>query len=122
MQRPPPRSTRTYTPVPYATLFRSLGRKPVLAQSPLRADRVAKTLAIARCEPMRHQIELREALRAHQRMVISVVVGAGRPAGELRALLERRVGGAEQFGFRDAHPRPRQLGRESCRERVCSYE
>src|SRR3546814_13184180 len=28
-----------------------LGRKPVLAQSPLRADRVAKTLAIARCEP-----------------------------------------------------------------------
>src|SRR3546814_9945110 len=87
MQRPPPRSTRTYTPVPYATLFRSLGRKPVLAQSPLRADRVAKTLAIARCEPMRHQIELREALREHQRMVISVVVGAGRPAGELRALL-----------------------------------
>src|SRR3546814_11352334 len=100
MLRRPPRSTRTDTLFPYTTLFRS-GRKPVLAQSPLRADRVAKTLAIARCEPMRHQIELREALREHQRMVISVVVGAGRPAGELRALLERRVGGAEQFGFRE---------------------
>src|SRR3546814_17557111 len=70
-----------------------LGRKPVLAQSPLRADRVAKTLAIARCEPMRPQIELREALPEPQRMVISVVVGAGRPAGELPPLLAPHLRG-----------------------------
>src|SRR3546814_1028867 len=41
-----------------------LGRKPVLAQSPLRADRVAKTLAIARCERSEeHTSELQSLMR-----------------------------------------------------------
>ncbi len=84
-----------------------LGRKPVVADLPLRADRVAEAAIAAFGEPMRNQVELGEALRKHQRVIVRIVVRASSPAREARTLLERRVTLAEELRFRDTDARER---------------
>ena len=74
-------------------------RQPRFAELFLRTDRVAEISPLIVAQPVRHQIHLRKALRQHERMVVVIVVGAGGPAGELRALLEGGIAVAEEFGF-----------------------
>src|SRR3546814_14563975 len=107
MIRRPPRSTRTDTLFPYTTLFRSgaaMGR-------PLPARLVARGLVELELEQPRQEI-----------------AGVGRVAGnvELRAGIEIRL--AARHGRDDAlilvaqvGPRLVEIGRASCRERVCQY-
>src|SRR5262249_42586951 len=79
-------------------------REPVIAQAPLRGDEIAKAASWFGAEPVRHQVELRESLRKHERVVVGVILGAGRPARELTALLEGRIALAEELRFRYTHP------------------
>src|SRR3546814_16853666 len=90
MIRRPPRSTRTDTLFPYTTLFRSPGFS--LLQSPLRVD-------AALYGPMRGAPGKNE--------------GDRRPGADA----ERRRGA--QIFVHERDRRMQQIGRASCRERVC---
>src|SRR3546814_16756281 len=107
MIRRPPRSTRTDTLFPYTTLFRSrgVGRMAGLRDRPAR----------------RHDPVL--DLPTHPRTAALLgrqAAAAGPAAGRLRAV-QRPA--AHQDLAAPARPaaRLRQIGRASCRERVCQY-
>src|SRR3546814_15558217 len=108
MIRRPPRSTRTDTRCPYTTLFRSL---QYLLVGELAAERAARLHAPA------HQVEraLRLSEPAH------AVIDASRSEALLRDR-ETAAARAEQVTGRTATPNEfDQIGRASCRERVCQY-
>src|SRR3546814_5720267 len=50
MQRPPPRSTRTYTLFPYTTLFRSQSRHRINSGRPSDSFNRRKMLLVRRCD------------------------------------------------------------------------
>ena len=80
-----------------------LGRQSVVAELALRTNGFAEGAPGMLTQPMRRQIHLGESLRQHQGMIVAIVVGAGGPAGEARALLECGVAVAKKLGFRNAH-------------------
>src|SRR3546814_14557134 len=113
--RRPPRSTRTYTLFPYTTLFRSgnphvfpseAGSGPYTAVSSC-LDRVCKLAGISGVTPhtLRHTF--------------------GSIAGELgfsELTIRAMLGHASQNVTQDyLHIDEAQIGRASCRERVCQY-
>ena len=53
-----------------------LGREAVVADPALRAHRVAEAAAVLARQPVRHEVQLAEALRKHQRVIVAVVGGA----------------------------------------------
>src|SRR3546814_13912788 len=113
MIRPPPRSTRTYTLFPYTTLFRSWRRRRTRKKALPRSRKSARRIS-AGTEPITMQ---ERALRGTQ--------PDGRAQGAL--LQEKqmkdvvRIGcGAGFWGDSAGGPR-QQIGRASCRERVCQY-
>src|SRR6185312_10266514 len=79
---------------------------------------VAEAAPAGISQPMRHEIELRETLRKHERVVVTVVLGAGSPAGEPRALLECSVALTDELrlGYTDAGQR-----RAKCRPSALAY-
>src|SRR3546814_16474592 len=127
MIRRPTRSTRTYTLFPDPTLFRSiLGRKnrPRKESSlkmdesrinthikPLLGKRHAKHLTIAEVEQM--QSDVRDGKTAKARGGGRGGKAAGGPGVAARCLgtLQAILG----------HAKHKEIGRASCRERVCQY-
>src|SRR3546814_14284406 len=96
MIRRPPRSTRTDTLFPYTTLFRSIGPDDVL-------------LGIAASGTTAYTIAAVERARERGALTIGIANNEGAPilaATERRILLDT---GSEE------------LGRASCRARVCQY-
>ena len=87
-----------------------LGRESVVTEAALRAYGIAEAAPVLSREPVRHEVQLRKALRKHQRVIIEVIRGAGRPTGESRALFERRIALPEEFrlGHADARERAAQ--------------
>src|SRR3546814_19809623 len=110
MIRRPPRSTRTDTLFPYTTLFRSLvGR----AQH-------AEHVALALADPLVENDSGADGPAAHLVGVRGEDLDLpGRPDARLRVVpLETRLHeGIDRHPFRAAAPP--QIGRASCRERVC---
>src|SRR3546814_11345891 len=103
MIRRPPRSTRTDTLFPYTTLFRSQQRLPGFgsfrgtAFLPLPdAEEPARTLLLG--------LQLQRALEHRHGLGVELLV---------------RVG--EQPGLRGLPQQVGEIGRASCRERVCQY-
>src|SRR3546814_11026260 len=118
MIRRPPRSTRTDTLFPYTTLFRSQHRRPeqavevddVLADEVVQLGLAAgrKVLEEVRAVAFAQRLE---AAQVADRRVQPDVQELARVAGDLEAevgRVARDVPGA-------------QIGRASCRERVCQY-
>src|SRR3546814_13793889 len=103
----PPRSTRTDTLFPYTTLFRSIGEPGELRRSGQRHRVAAGAKAgVAGISRIARQREL-------------VVTGA-----EEAVPLHRTVGDVEQVvAAAEAHVADDagEIGRASCRERVCQY-
>src|SRR3546814_13347392 len=103
MIRRPPKSTRTDTPFPYTTLFRSdlhrLGR-----QVALEADVLPRHL-------------LQEDRLADQLAEVLVAVNRSRHAGKGGEFIDHA---ADVADLADDRIRT-QIGRASCRERVCQY-
>src|SRR3546814_12273049 len=124
MIRRPPRSTRTDTLFPYTTLFRSPGsgrRGPGAAPS-----FAAPTGTRARAPPfvdarqMRVVGETRRQFRPGLRQIGRLLaVERGDIGGQtaLGGIRQRRGVALPPSGGQ--HPAGRQIGRESCRERVC---
>src|SRR5688572_32384823 len=79
--------------------------KPVIANPSLGADRVAKAPALGFCEPMRDQIQLREALRQHKRVIVSIVRSTSGPLRETCTLLERGITLPDELRFRHSDAR-----------------
>src|SRR3546814_12993713 len=104
MIRRPPRSTRTDTLFPYTTLFRSARVEADVARDQL-ARRIARGAADQRAQP-RDQFLGLEGLG-------EIVVGPRVEPGDL-------VRPAVARG-QDEHRTIAQIGRASCRERVCQY-
>src|SRR3546814_19123374 len=102
MGRPPPRSTRSATLFPYTTLFRSFG-----ASSPRLDPRQAPGLQLgndARCD-----------LVIEACTVLGLTIFA-------RTLAAGTAAGGFTHGFPPHHPKKhKEIGRASCRERVCQY-
>src|SRR3546814_14208425 len=115
MIRRPPRSTRTDTLFPYTTLFRSEGIRRFAAAG------VART-ALDLAEPAHTHAAILRALRLHGgRVDRTVLVDAGgHCAAAVADVLDRAVavGLAAVFDPRRLAP-PVEIGRASCRERVC---
>src|SRR3546814_20356072 len=103
MIRRPPRSTRTDTLVPYTTLFRSRERARRLFGDGERGDFLVAGLDVERLETLR--------LRQHLRFEAADegVIGS-------RSLVEIL---ADARDVRTHHRH--EIGRASCRERVCQY-
>src|SRR3546814_20848985 len=102
MIRRPPKSTRTDTLFPYSSLFRSLADG---------ADPAAPVLVVVVLVAV---VEVLDPGVAAQ-------TGVYRPGRRLRILHRRRPGCAGTCGGA-VPPSPRwQIGRASCRERVCQY-
>src|SRR3546814_13197223 len=102
MMRPPPRSTRPDTLVPVTTLFRSRGTE--LAAGP---------------EAAAH---FEVALDEWRALTASGLVGLGVAALEIayEYARERRAFGSPIGAFQGiSHPLADEIGRASCRERVC---
>src|SRR5262249_44699384 len=78
--------------------------QPGIAEPALRGHEIAEGLVRSLAPPVRHEIELSESVRKHQRMVVSVVRCARGPACEPTSLLECRVAVTEQGSLRDTHP------------------
>src|SRR3546814_18309158 len=122
--RIPARTTRTDTPFPYTTLFRSANVRPDHAAEPARPAVPAVRLA------RRGRLGQRPA-RTVQRCPGAEALGAP-PASRDRSTLARPLGlgpdparDAVRAGWSQAdhhHGRARQIGRASCRERGCKYE
>src|SRR3546814_14877247 len=127
MIRRPPRSTRTDTLFPYTTLFRSGCRHdrrgaqrvdiaPATAHErpdfPMRAE--PRLLAVR--ADRNHAARRRDLARLARRIIVDIVAFGGDHA----ALVVR-----SEFGRRDMLRQdrmlPDELGRASCRERVCQY-
>ncbi len=90
--------------------------QPLIAQSTLRRDEIAESLAPSLAHPMGYEVELGKALRKHQRMIIRIVRCPGGPSCELASLLESGVTLPEKLRLghahllqRCAHRRPRAL-------------
>src|SRR3546814_15281856 len=100
MIRRPPRSTRTDTLFPYTTLFRSLA---TLSRSPAEATAHASSL-----------LEDTAAIAENNRAVaVAMLIGA--VSSGRGSMIHCTAGLASmRFGFRE-------IGRASCRERVCQY-
>src|SRR3546814_11439162 len=111
MIRRPPRSTRTDTLFPYTTLFRSLrlGDPSLL----VRLDR-QRTFTDKRMIKLRNLVTLRQ-------IGIEIILAVeARPFVDLR--LDRHAGThrlADALAVR--HRAHSEIGRASCRERVCQY-
>src|SRR3546814_21064487 len=116
MIRRPPRSTRTDTLFPYTTLFRSYSRRAV--------DLVASSLVVDMLAPLK--ITLDENYVAHRLTDAEAAefkasgitgfhnaYGLGGPDAKRQAL--EFLAGWQGFAGRNSH----EIGRASCRERVC---
>src|SRR3546814_12328633 len=132
MIRRPPRSTRTDTLFPYTTLFRSradqleaiatiadLDAEPQFDLPQVRVERAAQIDEALRIVGFQHQIELgRRRGLAHARAIVS-----RRPCNEF-AIASVMIT-STNWPTSDASPSkltmPLQIGRASCRERVCQY-
>src|SRR3546814_16870874 len=114
MIRLPPRSTRTDTLFPYTTLFRSARRRGQRPQAPdpgaLRPPGEAADPRAPRL-PERLQRRRRRPLRA---------AGAGLRPGLAARLLKTAHAASRSLSPPPAVT-PAQIGRASCRERVCKY-
>src|SRR3546814_14001622 len=124
MSRRPPGSTRTDTLFPYTTLFRSdgerdedehapHGRRALLGQQmpfgAVAANRLA--LALPRTQPLDHRRPDEEGdgeRRDHR---------AAAANGEVAEQVEQR----DAVGERDEPAVENEIGRPSCRDRVCKY-
>src|SRR5687768_3376913 len=73
--------------------------EPVLADCLLEADRRGERDVLAKLLPVRRQVDLVEALRQHEWMVVVVVRPTRYPACELRALLECGLTLTNELGF-----------------------
>src|SRR3546814_12640500 len=93
MIRRPPRSTRTDTLFPYTTLFRSARLPAARALVARHQQRERRMLGVGEIAPA--DLEQTDAVRA----AVLVALCRGEQAGEQR----------------------REIGRASCRERVCQY-
>src|SRR3546814_20735779 len=100
MIRRPPRSTRTDTLFPYTTLFRS-AKIPLIASD---TDSV-KRGAIAALGVNYHDLGLQTG-----KMVIKIL--KGQKPGELASETSDKL---------ELFDNPGEIGRASCRERVCQY-
>src|SRR3546814_17839459 len=106
MIRRPPRSTRTDTLFPYTTLFRS-------AALPARGDVPDLVARRNRARAFRFD---RSGIGTRRGVSDRIFVD------ELRALLARRICQCAVDGDAERDPLlGRQIGRASCRERVCQY-
>src|SRR3546814_17095802 len=108
MIRPPPRSTRTATLFPYTSLFRSarVQRHAVLGGIDCRREQVSP---FELAEFLLHRLHPRH-IAADQRFAAEVLLGIG-ARSQLAA-----AGGA---GARSRLAPAPEIGRASCRERVC---
>src|SRR3546814_18872325 len=97
MIRRPPRSTRTDTLFPYTTLFRSIPTEALIAQ--VLVSKYADHLPLYR----QAQIYARQGIRLDRSTLADWV---GRAAWYLRPLRDHILD---------------EIGRASCRERVCQY-
>src|SRR3546814_17330077 len=122
MRRLPPRSTRTDTLFPYTTLFRSLGHRTDFA--------VAVILVNDGCSFEETDWVCREFAAARPGLVFYLNrrnggLSAARNTGIAFALAAFPKLDAVYFldSANRLHPGllPRQIGRASCRERVCQY-
>src|SRR3546814_11146532 len=120
MIRRPPRSTRTDTLFPYTTLFRSLdaatpqalGRRQIFDLAEQLVDRFVAVRGYA------DALSLGEKRDDRLRRGVGLA-GAGRSLDQQVAPVERKEGtdgSGEGFGAVG-----NQIGRASCRERVCPY-
>src|SRR3546814_18307178 len=106
MRRRPPRSTRTDTLFPYTTLFRSAKQRDTALASTADAES-ARQAADRRLRELQDAAQSeREAMTSHVRAIEdrahAEVDRARQESRELKSLLS-------------------EIGRESCRERVCQY-
>src|SRR3546814_16131584 len=108
--RQPPRSTLTDTLFPYTTLFRS----PAAAASELRTfGGITVTAELA---------PSREALLAAAAADDISLGGGGYRSGEQQIALRRAHCGTSDYAIYEMSPSQcPQIGRASCRERVCQY-
>src|SRR3546814_14990146 len=112
MIRRPPRSTRTDTLFPYTTLFRSPGREA--------AAELGQLLGIARiaCEIhlfVRIRLQVIELLGGPLVIAVDDCLSDG--------ILVRRLAPRRELGARigAAHFQVDEIGRATCRDRVCQY-
>src|SRR3546814_17125793 len=132
MIRRPPRSTRTDPLFPYTTLFRSVhGRRsgPCFAASPSSIER-KRCLPVAR--PCGHgsRVGLEKPARSGRKRIDRLTLPAAIMMIDAVALImPEEEASANEIRHRAAHVRfaryadtqTHQLGRASCRERVCQY-
>src|SRR3546814_11599241 len=103
MIRRPPRSTRDDTLVPYTTLFRSAGDRAILA------GEIAKLALYLDASP--------EHPKSVEPPVVAALV-SGHSESDLGALVNAVLGGQPGEAERQI---ANEIGRASCRERVCQY-
>src|SRR3546814_19140150 len=110
MIRRPPRSTRTDTLFPYTTLFRSRRDPAVVGDDVEQAGRGHPPLAVDALEPRRAERPLADRGEHHVGQadvagIIGRAVDLSRPVEPRQFLAVERI----------------EIGRASCRDRVCTY-
>src|SRR3546814_14713080 len=100
----PPRSTRTDTLFPYTTLFRSEGRRPEESSMKSLSFAALIALQLALAPPAAAKLS-----KAESGMAQTVEAERDRSLALLEKLVNQNSGSLNQ------------IGRASCRERVCQY-
>jgi hypothetical protein len=71
--------------------------QPGIADLPLRADSLAERAILRIAQPVWREVQLREPLREHERMIVALVLGTGRPARKSGTLFEGGIALAEEL-------------------------
>src|SRR3546814_16544654 len=114
MIRAPPSSTRPDTLFPYSTLFRAVRRRA--------GDERDRCPAEVEEDAVHRIDEHADDLLVVQRVIFLLLIGVAKPAGQLERgqnLPGRLAEHGRRLG-REAAART-EIGRASCRERVCQY-
>src|SRR3546814_12800639 len=122
----PPRSTRTYTPFPYTTLFRSTDMAAAGATKADRSGSIWRLVLPLMVAEVVGSLEL-TMIYAAMRSLIADFGSASAAGWLITSFMLSSAAGAALFGrLGDLLGRRRillagQIGRASCRDRVCLY-
>src|SRR3546814_19620021 len=121
MIRRPPRSTRTDTLFPYTTLFRSARLMRLMGPDPRRRTGRSMHIIDRRLNPGGKSLANRQRFLRRAKALVQRAVRESLKDRSIKDLDQQGEVSIVQGGIHEPRLHRSQIGRASCRERVCQY-